>query len=97
MKGLRGLGHSEREEKAEGTEVGCRAPAAGHGGCWRDTGAKAWGRGRVKAPGGSWCESAAEGVGKCTADTWDWSRPVEATMYQSVFARKETLYYALAE
>lgn len=94
MGGLRGRAQSEREGKAEGTVVGCKAPAAGHGGWWRNTGATGWGSvtgsERGMAPLGSWCESAAEGAGKCMGDTWAWSRPAEATMYQSAFSSKET-------
>lgn len=72
---------------------GGKAPAAGHGGWWRNTGVKGWRRGTgrarwsVMAPVGSWCGSAAEGAGKCMAGTWAWSRPEGATMYRSETAR----------
>lgn len=54
-------------------------------------------RGSGKAPGGSWCESAAEGGGRCRGRTWAWSRPAGATTYGSIFGfvkkkRKQVLF-----
>lgn len=69
------LAQSEWEEKAEGTVGGGRPPGAARGGRWRSTGGWGWGKGSGTAPAGAWCESAAEGGGKCMGGTWAWSRP----------------------